>query len=701
MNALDRRGYFFETAGQLGACVIASSEPAASGLRPLAPFAPSAEPAYTGAGALAPAATREGEILWCDSAGTLHRTRPGDELVETFPAPVAIAQATRIVVAGDTIWAAVLHAPDVEAFDARTLSRRFVVDLPENEVIDIAADGQGITVLVENCGCPFVVPVDCNGHVGARVALEGLDGALGFTRVGDRFAVLSIEARRLFGYPKQGGSPLWRVSLPVHAPCFRANAIGGDGRSRVLVAGHDEPPGDGRMHVLVFDRDAVRVGDVPLAETATAITATHDMLVAGGSRGLYLMARAATVPDATPEVSAVVMTPVLEAPEVSDGRRWLRVEADGVLPIGTTLEMRWGTTDDAVVAAQIASILGDDARPAAERIAAIRAREALWHLPVLIRGSDVGPVLAAAPLHDIHDRYVWIMVTLSAGAGAAIPSLVGMRVLYPGRTLMEYLPSIYQRQEVRARDFLRALVGVLETTTQDLDARIAQLGALINPASAPDPWLDYVARWLGLPWDDALSPEQKRALVTRAEDLAKARGTRSGLQVFLDAIVANTTARYRLRDLTVDYGLAMVGGSACEGTPLPALLGGAPRDSARLGTRARLGVMRLPCNGTEEDATSRFLGRVHVDIAADAVLRARWQPWLATLIKELLPVNATLCLRWLSADAIDADRDAGVITLASPPEAHLGTDAVIGAARLPDRGSALPGTSHGSGPTLH
>ena len=53
----------------------------------------------------------------------------------------------------------------------------------------------------------------------------------------------------------------------------------------------------------------------------------------------------------------------------------------------------------------------------------------------------------------------------------------------------------------------------------------------LHPSTAPEPWLDFVARWLGLPWDDALSGEQKRALLSRAAILARSRGTRAGLEI--------------------------------------------------------------------------------------------------------------------------------------------------------------------------
>ena len=125
---------------------------------------------------------------------------------------------------------------------------------------------------------------------------------------------------------------------------------------------------------------------------------------------------------------------------------------------------------------------------------------------------------------------------------------------------MEYLPAIYQRAEAEPGSFLRNLVGVLEATTQTLDGEIGAMGSKIDPDTAPVPWLNYVARWIGLPWDDALDETQKRALVKRANEIATKRGTRAGLEALLDCLMPGQPPRYRVIDFTSEYSFATVGG---------------------------------------------------------------------------------------------------------------------------------------------
>jgi hypothetical protein len=157
----------------------------------------------------------------------------------------------------------------------------------------------------------------------------------------------------------------------------------------------------------------------------------------------------------------------------------------------------------------------------------------------------------------------------------------------------------------------------------------------------------------------------------------------------LKSLIPGTPHRFRVVDATGDFGFAMVGGETCVGSALPAMLGGHTLWSAELGSRAVLGYMRLPCEGQREDGAWQLAGKVQVDVAATATERKAWEPWLFALITEMVPVTARVEIRWVSAQALLANRLDGTLTLASAPVAHLGTDALTGLARLPERGARL------------
>jgi phage tail-like protein len=344
--------------------------------------------------------------------------------------------------------------------------------------------------------------------------------------------------------------------------------------------------------------------------------------------------------------------------------------------------------------------------PASVRAQRLLGEPGLWSAPITFYGSDPPPADVgapfSAPLFDVRERYLWVSVSLIAPAGAGLPSLSTLAVLYPGHTLMESLPAIYQRAEAQPKSFLRSLVGVLESTTQDLDERIGAMGRHLHPSSAEPAWLDFVARWLGLPWDDALGAAPKRRIVERAADLARGRGTRAGLETLLESLMPGPPRRFRVTDATADVGFAMVGGVACKGSALPAMLGGLTRWRPTLDASAVLGYVRLPCAGQRDDGAWQLAGRIRVEVVASAAERRAWEPWLHALITDMVPLTARVELRWVTADALRGHSLDGTLTLESAaPAPHLGTDAVTGTARLPEGRSRLSATGPDAGIRLN
>jgi phage tail-like protein len=478
-------------------------------------------------------------------------------------------------------------------------------------------------------------------------------------------------------------------------PCFTAVVLGSDGAGRVFLGGADGADFGGRVYVLVLDADGNRLGDVPLedADAPTGLAGTRDTLLVTSTRGLLRIEAGDVVPEGAGEVRCMLVTPVLYSPDREDGRRWLRVETLASLPEGTSLELSVGATDDPQTRDRLLRVATNDSLPASHRVRQLLGEPDLWKPPTVFhgRGASLAPSPAsfAAPLYDVGDRYLWVCVTLIAAPGARLPAVSELAVRYPGRSLMEELPAIYRRGEADPDNFVRALVGVLETTTQGLDDRIGSMGSLVHPSTATGSWLDFVARWLGLPWDDGLREDQKRAIVRGAPDIARSRGTRAGLETLLAALIPGVPRRFRVTDTTADFGFAIVGDAACRGSSLPAMLGGRPPWSAELDAGARLGSMRLPCPGQVDDGARQLIGRIRVDVAATGSERQTWEPWLLRLVTEMVPLTVRVQLRWVSAQMLRSNRLDGTLTLEPAPTPHLGTDAVAGLARMPERGTRL------------
>jgi phage tail-like protein len=703
------RYYRFATEAQWNACVLIGadrdSREARNGVRLFMPYA-GASDRFATSGGFAPAISCASEVLWRNGTGKLHRLPYADDELHSVTAPYATAHATRLVATTTTLWAA--GDGSLQGFDLDTLARQMVVDVADATVLDIAGDGHdGLFVLLAQDKTWSIAHVDCAGHLKDPVLLDGIadPSALVYLGRADRLVVLAGQSSKLHWFARAGGLPKITVLIAAVRPCFNVAALGSDGRARLFLGGTDGAPFGGRDHVLTLDTEGNPLGDFTIDETPTGIAANRSQLLVTGASGLQRFGTSQSSSRDASEVRATIITPMLESPSTEGVRRWLRAEALVKLPSGCALEFSYAATNDRDTRDEALRITADPLMAASQRLRRLQTVLGPWRT-ISFHGEDAtsadAPTRLSAPLFDIHEQYLWVSVALIASPGGGIPALSELTVFYPGETLMENLPSIYQRLESQPESFLRSLVGVLESTTQTLDARIAELGRLIDPHTAPDQWLNYIARWLGLPWDDALSLDQKRNIATHAAEIAAGRGTRAGLEALLRSLMPDTPQRFRVVDSTADFGIATVGGAGCAGSSLPTVLGGLPSTATELGSKTILGKARLPCGEPENDP-SRLVGRIRIDISADAYEQAAWQPWLRALIDEIVPATARTQLRWLSAAAFhNGTRLDDSLRLEEDPEPHLGTDAVTGLARLPGRrGISLSASGTDSDSPLH
>jgi phage tail-like protein len=703
MTAETQRSYRFATEAQWNACLFAQVDDTGvatgGGVQPSAPFG-RPPTLYAGAAAYAPAITRADEIVFVDHEHSLNRLETDDDQLLTDPAPSPIARATRIIAASNSLWVTGQSPDALQSYETDTLTRLLTVELPHGRVIDIAGDGcDAILALVESTGGLQAIRVDGGGHVVGAIAFGGASHATSFVYLqrSQRFVVLAGDQhQRLYWFAATGERPLFSIAVAAMHPCFVAVALGSDSLDRVLVVGADGDADGSGAFVLVFDADGISVDELPLDPLdapATGAVGTHDTVLVTGRRGLLRFDKTNVVPDGANQSRCTLVTPVLSSPDPQDGRRWLRIDALAQLPEGSTLEIAFAATDDPATLARVNAIAADPSVPSSRRIAAILGEPDVWRDTTVFHGaapSPNTPTIYAAKLFDVQEQYIWVCITLSATVGVQLPVLMGLDVLYPGLTLMANLPAVFQRDEARPGSFLRSLVGILEATTQDLDARIGSMGSRINPSTAPGPWLDFIARWLGVPWDDGLSDAQKRAIVTRAPELAKERGTRGGLEALLESLLPGAPRRFRVTDATADFGFAIVSDGAGSGSALPAMLGGGTAWSTELDYTSVLGSMRLPCADQRIDGAWQLAGKVQVEVAATARERAVWEPWFGALIAEMIPLTARLQLRWVSQSALrDGDRLDGMMILESTPDPRVGADAVTNVARLPVRGTRL------------
>lgn len=87
------------------------------------------------------------------------------------------------------------------------------------------------------------------------------------------------------------------------------------------------------------------------------------------------------------------------------------------------------------------------------------------------------------------------------------------------------LPSIYQED-----DFAVRFVSGFDEVLAPLVAVIDNIQSYFDPELAPQDFVAYLARWVGVELDETWSDEARRELVRRAVELFKVRGTVEGLR---------------------------------------------------------------------------------------------------------------------------------------------------------------------------
>jgi phage tail-like protein len=257
-----------------------------------------------------------------------------------------------------------------------------------------------------------------------------------------------------------------------------------------------------------------------------------------------------------------------------------------------------------------------------------------------------------------------------------------LRVLYPEETIADYLPSVFRGTQYDPDGTLRRLVGVLESSTQRFDELIRGAASYLNPRGAPNDWLDYLARWFDLPWDDSLPVESKRRLLGRIADLLEWRGTRKGMQALVQSLVGPDAA-VDFADVTVDHPPVRLGGCGAYGGCLPAVLPGVSLRAPVLGTKA---VVGRACLGTIADPLAAVVPTLRIRIAASRDVQKALEELVPRVLVQYAPAGMNIVIRWrdsslMAPEVIGEDG----ITLEGSHYATLGRDGSIGQSRIGGR----------------
>jgi len=687
MTGLPKR-YLFHRPAQWRAGLVTGGLLGADGLT-TAPRLAAAPVRIWEGDAYAPAASHSGEVYWRDGAGALHWLSDADppEVCTGADDPAGLGGAQRLIVTSGLLWAARTGANSVGAYDRRSLQP--IADVvPAGTVRDIAeAERQAIATLVDAAGSVSLMRIDERRQI-SDIATPGLnERAFLVARVGNRWVV--AEPTRLCWAPVDDPSAGW-ADLPLtslgHGAGLAVGFLAAFPPVGILLACSTGGGAAERLVVLGPDGDVLDDEALPGAVgTLHGIAGADASVWLASDTGLWRWDLAA----GTGTGEASFLTPVLRSP-LGRETGWLRAEIQAELPPGATIACRIASTPDPNIGQQAQAIMSDPGRTSAAKTAALDALLG-WGPPVPVAagldvpGLDGGSVVPAPwvlPLHTVTDEFLWL--TLHVADGASGTSRVSsLTVLYPKLSLMQRLPAIYR---AAPSTHLRGLVALLDVMAQELDRRIATLGELLDAARTPDDWLNFLASWLGLPWEPGLPAALRRALLEAAPDLLAKRGTASGVRRLIGVLLPGRPVH--ISD-AANLAPAMLTPPGEEGMAMPNVLLGRRRDATRLNV-AVLGRTRLRDCGPDDDPSLRLSGWVVIDVSATSAERTALAGPLPRLLAAYVPAGVTPVLRWQlwpSRAGRRLDEDLGLM---GERPGLLGQDIWLG-------GITLSGT----GPSLH
>jgi phage tail-like protein len=158
-----------------------------------------------------------------------------------------------------------------------------------------------------------------------------------------------------------------------------------------------------------------------------------------------------------------------------------------------------------------------------------------WATPRDRHGVAI-PFTPVRPEHLVQSprgRFLWLRVTLETEDGHATPSVRAVRAWYPRVSWLDLLPTPYRR-DPEAAVFLDRFLALFERVFTGIEDRYEAFSRELNPDTAPLEVINWLGALVDLAFDPSWPVERRRALVGEAMSLYRRRGTRAGLERYLE-----------------------------------------------------------------------------------------------------------------------------------------------------------------------
>ena len=135
-------------------------------------------------------------------------------------------------------------------------------------------------------------------------------------------------------------------------------------------------------------------------------------------------------------------------------------------------------------------------------------------------------------LHGLEGRYLWFLLEIYPQTEEPV-SLGNFRIWFPAVSWTAWLPELYRKRMSRD-SFLDRFLAVFQAPYDDIGARIREVPKELDPALAPPGFLREMAGWLDVEEPYMWTDEKLRFLLEHIMEFSQARGTRRGIELFVE-----------------------------------------------------------------------------------------------------------------------------------------------------------------------
>ncbi len=135
-------------------------------------------------------------------------------------------------------------------------------------------------------------------------------------------------------------------------------------------------------------------------------------------------------------------------------------------------------------------------------------------------------------LHSLTGRYLWFLLEIYPQTEETV-EIGDFAVFFQAESWMNYLPEIYRR-ETGNDSFLDRYLAVYQSLYDDISWQMREFVRNLDPGTADPEFLKWLASWMGIDETYMWTEKQLRYLLGHVMEFYESRGTRRGIELFVE-----------------------------------------------------------------------------------------------------------------------------------------------------------------------